>query len=190
MCMTWIWSGMVVLSVICGLVLGRGPEVAAAAAEGAGQAVELTVSLTGMLCLWSGIMEVVSRSGLGDKLAGLLSPVLNRLFPDYAGDREVMDCIAANVSANMLGLGSAATPLGIRAVQAMKRGEEATDGMCMLVVCNTASIQLIPATVGAVRLAAGCRTPFDILPAVWLASVLSVAVGIGACLILRRAWRA
>ena len=189
MSMSWIWSGMVLAAVICGLASGRGPEVAAAAAEGARSAVELTLSLTGMLCLWSGLMEVVSRSGLGKKLAGLLSPVLNRLFPEYAGDEAVMDGIAANLSANLLGLGSAATPLGIRAIHSMKRGDRATDGMCMLVVCNTASIQLIPATVGAVRQASGCRTPFDILPPVWMSSALSVTVGIGACLLLKRLWR-
>ena len=90
-----------------------------------------------------------------------------------------------------LGLGNAATPLGIQAVRRMRQGEDdhATDEMCLLIVCNTASIQLIPTTVAAVRSGAGCATPFDILPAVWLASVLSVTAGICAAKVLRRVWR-
>ncbi len=191
MTMAVVWTGMVVVSVLCGLATGRGDQVAAAAVEGAGAAVELCLSIGGMLCLWMGVMEVMRRSGLADGLSRLLSPVLGRLFPNAAGDRETMDCICANVSANLLGLGNAATPLGIQAAQRMSRGSSgrASDEMCMLVVCNTASIQLIPTTVATVRAAAGSQTPFDILPAVWLASSLSVGVGILACKLLARVWR-
>lgn len=191
MTMAVVWTGMVVVSVLCGLATGRGGQVAAAAVEGAGAAVELCLSIGGMLCLWMGVMEVMRRSGLADGLSRLLSPVLGRLFPNAAGDRETMDCICANVSANLLGLGNAATPLGIQAAQRMSRGSSgrASDEMCMLVVCNTASIQLIPTTVATVRAAAGSQTPFDILPAVWLASSLSVGVGILACKLLARVWR-
>ena len=190
MTMTVIWTGMVALSVLCGLGTGRGAEVAAAAVEGAGAAVELSLSIGGMLCLWSGVMEVMRRSGLAECLERLLRPVLGLLFPQWAGDRETMDCIAANVSANLLGLGNAATPLGIQAARRMSRRSPgvASDGLCMLVVCNTASIQLIPTTVAAVRSAAGSAAPFDILPAVWLASTLSVGAGILACKVLARVW--
>ena len=155
--MAWIWTGMAVLSILCGLATGRGELVAAAAVEGAQAAVELCVSIAGMLCLWTG----------------------------------VMDSISANVSANLLGLGNAATPLGIEAVRRMERKSPGTasDAMCMLVVCNTASIQLIPTTVASVRAAAGSSSPFDILPAVWLASALSVGVGISACKLFARIWR-
>ena len=191
MTMAVIWTGMAVLSVLCGLATGRGAEVAGAAVEGAGAAVELCLSIAGMLCLWMGVMEVMRRSGLADRLSRLLRPVLRHLFPGAARDREAMDSIAANVSANLLGLGNAATPLGIRAAQRMSRSSpgRASDEMCMLVVCNTASIQLIPTTVATVRSAAGSQTPFDILPAVWLASALSVSVGIAACKLLARLWR-
>lgn len=191
MTMAVVWTGMVVVSVLCGLATGRGDQVAAAAVEGAGAAVELCLSIGGMLCLWMGVMEVMRRSGLADGLSRLLSPVLGRLFPNAAGDRETMDCICANVSANLLGLGNAATPLGIQAAQRMSRGSSAraSDEMCMLVVCNTASIQLIPTTVATVRAAAGSQTPFDILPAVWLASVISVCAGIGAVKLFGRVWR-
>ena len=191
MTMAWIWTGMAVLSILCGLATGRGDLVTAAAVEGAQAAVELCVSIAGMLCLWTGVMEVMRRSGLAEGLSRLLRPVLSALFPQVSGDRGVMDSISANVSANLLGLGNAATPLGIEAVRRMERKSPGTasDAMCMLVVCNTASIQLIPTTVASVRAAAGSSSPFDILPAVWLASALSVGVGIAACKLLARIWR-
>ena len=191
MTMAWIWTGMAVLSILCGLATGRGELVAAAAVEGAQAAVELCVSIAGMLCLWTGVMEAMRRSGLAEGLSRLLRPVLSLLFPQVSGDRGVMDSISANVSANLLGLGNAATPLGIEAVRRMERKSPGTasDAMCMLVVCNTASIQLIPTTVASVRAAAGSSAPFDILPAVWLASALSVGVGIAACKLFARIWR-
>ena len=189
--MTVIWTGMVVISILCGLATGRGPEVAAAAVEGTSAAVQLALSIAGMLCLWTGVMEVMRRSGLADKLSRLLGPILRRLFPQAARDAETMDSISANVSANLLGLGSAATPLGLEAARRLARRSPgvASDSLCMLVVCNTASIQLIPTTVASVRAAQGCAAPFDILPAVWLASALSVGVGILACIIFSKIWR-
>lgn len=190
MTMAWIWTGMVVVAVLCGIWTGQEAAVAAAAA-GAQGAVELCISLAGMMCLWTGVMEIMRRSGLAEKLSRLLRPVLGLIFPQVARDREIMDSIAANVSANLLGLGNAATPLGIEAARRMGRRSPGTasDAMCMLVVCNTASIQLIPTTVATVRSAAGSAAPFDILPAVWLASALSVGVGILACKVLARFWR-
>ena len=191
MAMTVIFTGMAVVSVVCALATGRGAAVSAAAVEGAAAAVELGISMAGMLCLWSGVMEVMRQCGLAEKLSRLLRPALGLLFPRERGDRQVMDSIAANVSANLLGLGNAATPLGLEAARRMakKSPGTASDSLCMLVVCNTASLQLIPTTVAAVRGAAGCRTPFDILPAVWLASGLSVGAGILACKVLARVWR-
>ena len=190
--MSVIWSGMVGCAVFCGLLTGRGPQVAAAAMEGAAAAVELCLSMAGVLCLWMGVMEVMRRSGLSQGLSRLLRPLLKRLYPDFARDREVMDSISANVSANLLGLGNAATPLGIQAARRMSRRTPgvASDSLCMLVVCNTASIQLIPTTVASVSAAAGCAAPFDILPAVWLASALSVTVGILAAKVMGRLWPA
>ena len=191
MTMTVIWTGMVAVSILCGLATGRGPEVAVAATEGARAAVELCLSIGGMLCLWTGVMEVMRRSGLAGKLSRLLRPVLRRLYPSVAEDERVMDSISANVSANLLGLGNAATPLGLEAARGMSRNssKRASDALCMLVVCNTASIQLIPTTVAAVRAAAGSPTPFDILPAVWLASAISVGVGVTAAKVFARLWR-
>ena len=171
--------------------MGRGELVARAAMEGAQQGLELCLSIGGMLCLWSGVMEVMRRSGLAGKVAGLLSPILRRLFPTAARDRETREAIGANLAANLLGLGNAATPLGLKAIARMHReGEDcAGDDMCTLVVCNAASLQLIPTTVAAVRAAEGCETPFDILPAVWLSSAAALCVGLLMCRVLRRFWR-
>ena len=188
MAMAWIWTGMVAAALLAGAATGRGPEVASAAVTGAGEAVRLALSMAGPLCLWSGVMEIMERSGAAAGLAALLRPVLGRLFPTARG--ETMDSLSANVSANLLGLGSAATPPGIRAAAGLAGGgETANDALCLLVVCNSASIQLIPTTVAAVRAAAGSGAPFEILPAVWLSSALSVLAGIGACKLLGRFWR-
>lgn len=188
MAMSVIWTGMVVLSLVYGLWAGNGAAVAAACMEGAAAGVELCLNMAGVTCLWMGVMEVMKRSGLAEGLSRLLRPLLGRLYPDCRGDRELIDDISANVSANLLGLGNAATPLGIRAARRMAKrsGGVASDSLCMLVVCNTASIQLIPTTVAAVRLSAGCQTPFDILPAVWLTSAAALTVGILAARCLAR----
>lgn len=192
MTMGVIWAGMAGVSVVCGLAAGKLDAVAAAAMEGAAAGVELCLSMLGALCLWSGIMEVMRRAGLSAKLARLLGPVLRRLYPDFARDKGTMDAAAANVSANLLGLGNAATPLGMEAARRMAARSPgvAGDSLCLLVVCNTASIQLIPTTVAAVRAAAGCAAPFDILPAVWFASAIALAVGITAAKLLAKVWKA
>ena len=190
MTMGIIWAGMVAISVVCGLATGNIDAVAAGALDGAAAAVDLCLSMLGVLCLWMGVMEIMRRSGLSEKLAKLLRPVLKRLYPDFAHDKAVMDHIAANVSANLLGLGNAATPLGMEAARLMSKRTPgvASNSLCMLVVCNTASIQLIPTTVASVRAAAGCDTPFDILPAVWISSICAAALGLGAAWVLEKWW--
>ncbi len=191
MAMSWIWTLMVGAAVLCGLALGNGPAVAKGALDGAAAGVELCLSMMGVLCLWMGVMEVMERSGLARGLSRLLRPALRRLYPDFARDKQVMDAVSANLSANLLGLGNAATPLGLEAARLMAQRTPgvASDGLCMLVVTNTASLQLIPTTVASLRAAAGSANPFDILPAVWLASVISVAVGITAAKLFARVWR-
>lgn len=178
--MAWVWTLMVTLSLFFGVLSGNLDAVANAALEGARSAIELSLSMAGILCLWSGVMEIMNACGLSAGLARLFRPVLRRLLPNACKDGETLAAVSANVSANLLGLGNAATPLGIRAARRMARGcgGVASDELCLLVVLNTASIQLLPATIASVRSAAGCRTPFDILPAVWLASALSVAAGL------------
>lgn len=191
MAISVVWVGMVVLSLVFGVSCGNLDAVSAAALEGANSAVTLCLSMAGVMCLWSGVMEIMSQTGLSEGLARLFRPLLARLLPRAAKDSETMAAISANVSANLLGLGNAATPLGIRAACRMAEGCNgvASDELCLLVVLNTASIQLIPATVAGVRAAAGAVSPFDILPAVWITSILSVAAGLTAARLLARIWR-
>ena len=191
MAMAWVWTGMVALSVVFGAVTGNLGALGGAAVEGARSAVELCVSMAGVMCLWTGVMEVMNQSGLSALLARMFRPLLRRLLPQTSRDEDTIATVSANLSANMLGLGNAATPLGIRAARAMARGSGgvASDELCLLVVLNTASIQLLPTTVAGVRAALGCADPFDILPAVWLASAVAVVVGLAAAKLLARVWR-
>lgn len=182
MTMAFIWTGMVLLSVIFGIARGTIGDVGNAALEGAGAAVELCLSMAGVMCLWSGIMSLMKACGLTDLLNRMFRPILSRLLPRATQDEDTLAALSGNLSCNLLGLGNAATPLGIQAAQRMAQGcgGIASDELCILVVLNTASIQLLPTTVAGVRSALGSAAPFDILPAVWLASVLSVAAGLTA----------
>ena len=186
--MTVLWCCMVGVSVLVGALGGTLDTGSAAALAGAASAVTLCLSMAGVICLWTGVMEVMERSGLAGKLARLFRPLLRRLLPRASRDEETLSAVSANVSANLLGLGNAATPLGLKAAARMAKnsGGVASDELCLLVVLNTASIQLVPATVASLRAAAGCGTPFDILPAVWLTSLLALAAGLGMAALLRR----
>ena len=191
MTMTILWTGMVVLSILCGLATGQSAQVAAAAVEGTQAAVELCLSIAGMLCLWTGVMEVMRRSGLAEKLSRLLRPMLRLLFPQVARDRGDHGQHRGQCVGQFARAGQRCHPSGAggRPADEPLQPRVASDALCMLVVCNTASIQLIPTTVATVRAGAGSAAPFDILPAVWLASGLSVGVGVLACKICARIWR-
>ena len=187
-----IWVIFISTSVLFGSAAGRAEAVGTAAVEGAGAAVALVISIAGMICLWSGIMEVMKRAGLMSALSRLLHPVLRGLFPVSSEDSETLEALAINMSANLLGLGNAATPAGIRAARGMlddvKNGS-ATNELCRLVVINTASLQLLPTTVAGIRAAAGAASAFDILPAVWISSAVSISAGLLASLVLQRFFR-
>ena len=188
----WFWTGSVLCAVFFAFFTKSGGAVTAALLDGAANAVSLCLAMAGPLALWAGLGKLMERLGLTALLARLLSPILGRLFPRSRSDAELAGHLSANVTANLLGLGNAATPMGIRAAGRLRDPEDparATDELCRLVVMNTASIQLLPTTVAAVRRSAGCLTPFDILPAVWVSSVLSVSAGLLAAKLLGRVWR-
>ena len=188
----WFWAGAILLATFFAAWTGHGAETAAALTEGAGKAVELCVAMAGPLALWAGLGKLMDRVGLTAVLARILSPVLGRLFPRCRTDPELAKHLSGNVTANLLGLGNAATPMGIRAAGRLRGPSDpgrATDQLCRLVVMNTASIQLLPTTVAAVRQSAGSAAPFDILPCVWISSLLSVSVGLLAVFLLGRVWR-
>ena len=187
MILSYVWTAMAAISLLAAICFGTSAQVSAAAMEGAKAGVELTVSMAGALCLWTGLSRVMEKSGVTGFLTGVFRPLLGRIFPKTSRDSQAFGSLCGNFIANLLGLGNAATPLGIAAVcrmQAISGSETATDEMCRLVVLNSASIQLIPTTASAVRAALGASQPFDILPAVWVTSLLSSSVGVLAAYIL------
>lgn len=188
MVMSWVWAALVCASVICAAVNGRASALSAAVMQGAQSGVTLAISIAGSLCLWAGIGRVMERSGLTEKLSRLLRPVMRRLFPSTREDSALAGALSTNICANFLGLGNAATPPGIEAARrlATRSPGQASDELCRLIVLNTASIQLIPANVAAVRSSLGCAAPFDILPAVWLTSLCSAGLGLAAAWALGR----
>jgi len=185
--MTYVLCTLYCASTVCAIVSGKSAEAGQAFMEGAQAALSFALSISGAVCLWSGICELMERCGAARLLTRLLRPVLAWLFPRSAEQAETMAALTENVSANILGLGNAATPAGIRAAKAMARSGNSEE-LCLLVVLNTASMQLIPSTVAALRQAAGAASAFDILPAVWFSSAVSVAVALGAAALLRRIW--
>ena len=193
MAMAWLWTGMVAVSLIFGALTGNLNALSAAALEGARSAVELCLAMCGVMCLWTGVMEVMNQCHLTDRLASLFRPLLKRLLPNASRDSETLAAISANLSADLLGLGNAATPLGIRAACRMRLSlvgsEMCIRDRCLLVVLNTASIQLLPTTLAGVRASLGAADPFDILPAVWLTSLLSVLAGLFAAKLFAHFWR-
>lgn len=184
MVMSWIWTGIVLCSIVCALISGNGGALAAATLQGAQAGVTLAVSMAGAICLWTGVGRLMEKIGITDMLSRLMRPLLWRLFPGTKRDAALARDLSANICANFLGLGNAATPMGISAAKRMKQGDTATDELCRLIVLNTASIQLIPANVAAVRSSLDCATPFDILPAVWITSLLSAGLGVTAAWVL------
>lgn len=192
MIMSWIFCIFLGLSCICALLSGHGSHLAASIPEGAQSGITLAISMAGSLCLWTGVGKLLEHTGATSSLSRLLQPVLTRLFPLSKKDPVLAQQLSGNICANFLGLGNAATPMGIQAARRMAihshRGT-ATDEMCRLIVLNTASIQLIPATVAAVRSSLGCATPFDLLPAVWISSLCSAGTGLLAAYLLGRVWR-
>ena len=185
--MTWIYAFFLGISLIAALFTGTGSSLANATVQGAQSGVTLALGMSGALCLWSGIGALLEKLGVTEKTGRLLGPLLYRLFPNAKKDAALRSSLTANICANMLGLGNAATPMGIQAVKRMAvyaPAGTASNELCRLVVLNTASIQLIPASVAAVRSALGCSTPYDILPAVWLTSLCSASVGVAAAWLL------
>ncbi len=190
MVMSWIFTGILLLSVIFSVITGN--PLGSAVTQGAQAGITLALSIAGSICLWSGVGHLMERIGLTEKLARLLRPLLHRVFPSTERNPKLRSYLSANICANLLGLGNAATPMGIQAARRLTdphRPGIATPELCRLIVLNTASIQLIPANVAAVRSAQGCATPFDILPAVWITSICSAGLGVAAAFLLEKVWR-
>lgn len=188
MIMSWIWTGILCISILCAIYTGKAAALVSATLQGAQAGVTLTISMAGAICLWTGVGKLMERVGITQILAQLLRPLLRRVFPSTQQDSALARDLSANICANFLGLGNAATPMGISAAKRIKRGNAATNELCRLIVLNTASIQLIPANVAAIRSSLGCLTPFDILPAIWITSICSAGLGVTAAWLLGKVW--
>lgn len=178
--LNYIWGGMILISIITGAFNGKLADVASAAMSGAGEGVTLSISLLGVMCLWTGLMKIADKSGITDFFAKMLRPVTKILFPKIRQDSEAMNAIVMNMTANLFGMSNAATPLGLKAVKELHKkspSDTASDEICMFVVINTASLELIPSTILALRQAAGSVNSFEIILPVWIASIVSITVG-------------
>ena len=190
MVMSWIYTLIIAIAVICSIISTSGKAVSAAVLQGAQAGVDLAITMAGSICLWSGVGKLMEAGGMTALLSRLLRPLLGLLFPSTKQDDLLAGSLSANICANVLGLGNAATPMGIDAAKRMvRRPGVATDEMCRLIVLNTASIQLIPGNVAAVRASLGAAAPFDILPAVWITSVCSAGLGLTAAWLLGKLWK-
>lgn len=187
--MNAVLVGMLIFSVVSAAFGGNMEALSAAALSGCGEAVTLVISLTGMLCLWCGLMKIAQQCRLTEAVARLFRPLTRLLFPELPAGSSALQAICMNLSANLLGLGNAATPLGLAAMQELQKlnrqKDTASNAMVTFVVLNTASLQLIPTTCAVLRQQAGSAAPMEILPAVWLSSVASAAAALTLARLLR-----
>ncbi len=190
-----IFGGMCLISMIFGVLTGRMEEIGEAVFSGAESAVQLTISLCGVMCLWCGIMEVLRRAGAIKVLSKLISPIIKLFFPDAAKSGEGAEEISACIAANLLGIGNAATPLALEAIKklhkdSIRRGgkkDEASRDMITLAVMNTAAASLLPTTIIALRRGAGSQNPLSVVPAIWICSFCCAAFALILCRIC--GWR-
>lgn len=180
--LNWLWAAIMLLSFIAGAINGRLPEVTNALLSGGGEAIKLALTLGGAMCLWGGVMRVAEKGGLTEAFSRLLAPVMRLLFPDLEPTGPACRAMLMNMAANLLGLGNAATPLGLKAMSELQKVNPeptaASNHMITFVVLNTASIQLIPTTVATLRLKYGSAAPLGILPAVWMTSFACAAAAV------------
>ncbi len=180
--MNYIWVFIIFASYIFSFFAGTTDAVTKSVFDGCESAVALVISLLGMMCLWTGLLEIAQKSGLTDKIQKLLFPVIHWLFPTISKNTSVAGAISMSITANLLGLSNAATPLGLAAMEKLEARnltkDVASDEMCMFVVINTASITLIPTTLLTIRASFNSAAPFEIMIPVWIASLLSVLSGV------------
>lgn len=180
--MNVIFAAMILFSVICGIISGKSAEVSDAAINSCVEAVELFLYLIGGMCMWGGLMKVAEKSHLTDKLAAAFRPFARLIFKDLDLNGKAFHAICLNVTANMLGLGNAATPLGIEVMKALETEENAngtaTRNMIVFSVLNTASITILPTTAASLRSKHGSAAPMEIFPCVIITSVIALAAGL------------
>ncbi len=177
-----LWPAFIILSVIYALISGKISELNTEIFNSISNAVELSITFLGTICLWNGIMEIAKKTTLIEKLTRFLRPAINFLFPDLKKNETAKQEISMNMIANILGLGNAATPLGLKAMKTMQKEnnkkDTLSDSMMMFIVINTASIQLIPTNVIAIRISLNSSNPTGIIVPVWIATIIAAIAGI------------
>ena len=185
-----LWPIFIIISIIYAIFSGNLESLNKSIFESTESAVSLTLTLIGMTCLWSGIMEIASKTDIIKYLTKILKPVVKVLFPDINQKSKSYDNIIMNIVANILGLGNAATPLGLKAMNELQKENEdketLNDNMMMLIVLNTASLQIIPTTVISIRNSLGSKNPTQIIFPVWISTICAAIVGIVCCKIIIR----
>ena len=190
--LNYVWFFLIVAGFIFGAVNGKLDQVTKAAIDSANGAVTLCIGLAGVMCLWVGIMKIAEKSGLTNNIAKVTMPLVTLLFPEIKGKQKAVSSVVMNLTANFMGMGNAATPLGIKAIKELDdlNNEKtiATNSMCMLIVLNTSMIQLVPATLIAIRSSAGSINPSDVMGPIWIASLFTTIAGILMVKILQKRW--
>ena len=173
--LNFIWPFFIIISFIYAILVGRLLEVNTSVFDSTKSAVDISISLLGTTCLWTGIMQIASNTKIVKHLSKLLNPIMKKLFPDIKKEDKVHKEITMNIIANIMGLGNAATPLGLKAMKSMQKKNEnknkLSNSMCIFIVLNTASIQLIPTTVIAIRSSLGSSNPTAMIGPVWIATI-------------------
>lgn len=178
----YVWFIMLLVSLIYSIIAGSVDTLSASLISGTDSSIQLIITISGMLCFWSGILEVANKSNINHYIGKLMTPILKLLLRNVPKSSKASELISLNISANLLGLGNAATPLGLNAMEELSKLNDnplkASDDMILFVVMNTASIQLIPTTLITYRTAYGSASPFEIMPCIWISSAAALLVGI------------
>ncbi len=180
--LNFIWPLFIIISFTYAIFAGNLESLNSSIFESTESVIQLSMTLLGTICLWNGIMQIASESSILEKLTKIMNPFVRMLFPEIKGNKQIEKEISMNMIANILGLGNAATPLGLQAMKSMQKENENKDilsnSMAMFIVINTASIQLIPTTVIAIRTSLGAENPTSIVFPVWIATICAAAVAI------------
>lgn len=180
--LNYVWSGLVIISIICSIFLGNTEDLSKSLVDSGASSIELIITMAGIICLWTGIMKIAVESGLTSVFAKVFSPLLRPLFPNLDKDSDAFKSISMNISANLLGLGNAATPFGLKAMEQLhtlnNKSDTASNEMVIFVVMNTASLQLLPTTLASLRQSYGSSAPFEIIVPVWISSACALATAL------------
>lgn len=180
--LNYVWSGLVIVSILCSVFFGNTENLSKALVDSGASSIQLIMTMAGIICIWTGIMKIAVESGLTSIFARVFSPLLRPLFPNLDKNSDAFKSISMNISANLLGLGNAATPFGLKAMEQLhtlnNHGDTASNEMIIFVVMNTASLQLLPTTLASLRQAYGSNAPFEIIVPVWISSACALAAAL------------